>query len=259
MQGKMETNSSDIKADRYFYNKIFSTLSAKNSLTIHTPLSLNLFGLAHAQHLTINSILGFNALGIYAAQNMNVNTLASINAGLFLPKFSTFAEMCSWHNIRGLGESLFIRYVPIYGVMYATYKSMQGIYHQGKAFYDETGSLRKQKNVGASDTIAFICLIKNMFSSVRQTFNLGKQSYSLLSDSPKSNNSQTLEASSDAATQPSDSLAADNVQNLESPFDAARAKDVAQEVISAVASHYSPSVSTNSIIDCNYWSSNGCQ
>lgn len=229
-KGKIETNSSDIKADRYYYNSILSVLSAKNNLTINTPLSLNLFGLAHAQQLMLNSGIGLNALGIYTAKNMNVNALLSLNAGLLLPKFSTFAEMISWQNVKGLGESLFIKHVPTYGIIYATLKNVQGIYQQGKTFCSEVSSFYGQKSTGASDVIALICSTKNMLNSVKQTFCLGKQSYDSLSDSSQANNSQNSEIPSDIMT---------------------KAKDVAPHAASAMVSHYGPCANTTSIIDFN--------
>lgn len=230
-KGKIETDSSSIKADRYYYNSILSVFSAKNNLTINTPLSLNLFGLTHAQHFMINSAIDFNALGIYAAKNMNVNSLLVLNAGCLLPKFSTFSETCSWQNLRGLSESLFIKHVPVWGTIYALVKNVQGVYLQGKTLCSEVRSSYGQKNIGASDKIALICSIKSMLGSVKQTFQLGNQSYNLLSNSPPVANPENIETAPDVAT---------------------KAKNVAQHLASAMVSHYGPSVNKNSLVDLNY-------
>ena len=229
--GQIEANSADIKVDRYYYNKIFSVISAKNDLIINTPLSLNLLGFTHAQSLTINSAIGLNLLGMYAAKNMNFNALFSVNAGLSLPKFSTFSKMFSWNNVWGFGESLFIKYVPILGTIYAALKNMQGLYHQGRTICGEMSSLYKQKSIGASNLIALICLSKAMVSSTRQTYNLTQQSHSLLSNFSQTNEAYSIEAPA---------ITID------------KAKDIGQSIASSAVSHYGPSVSTDAIADCNY-------
>jgi hypothetical protein len=232
-RGRIETHSSDIQADRYFYNKIFSTLSAKSNLTIHTPLVLNLLGYTHAQQLMINSAIGLNALGIYAAKNMTVNSLFSLNAGLVLPKFNTLREMTSWQNVCGLGESLFIKHIPVFGILYATFKAMQGFYYHGKTLWGEADSAYEQKNMCASTFIALICLTKNMLNATKQTSNLGNQVFSLLFHraTAKSVVPECPPALSDILT---------------------KAKDIARETASATVSHYAPGVNTDSFMDVNY-------
>lgn len=192
-KGKINSYSATIKADRYLYNSIFSTLSAKTNLTIHTPISINLLGCTHAQYLTLNCAVGLNALGMYAAKNLNINSFFSANAGLFLPKFSSFAEMYSLQNIWGLGESLFIKHVPMYGTLYSTAKNIQGLYHQGRSICSEIGSVYKKGNLRTADFIALLCLTKSMVSSGQQTYQLGNQSYSLLSNISENNRTQNSE------------------------------------------------------------------
>jgi hypothetical protein len=229
--GKIKASSSDIKADRYYYNAMLSTLYAQNSLKINTPLFLNLLGLAHAHDLAINSGVGLNALGVYAAKNMSINSLAALNFGLFIPKFDALSEIYSPENLWKSGEGLFIYYIPFWGKIYTLLKSIKGTCQQGKDLYREINFLRKQKNIGMADKIALLCSMKSMVNAARQTCQLGAQSRHLLSDSDQSQ-----------SMQPSEPLA--GVVD--------RVKDVAQQVISTIASNYAPSVTTSSIVDCNY-------
>lgn len=238
--GHIKTKSSDIKADRYFYNKIFSSFSAENNLTINTPLALNFLALTRAQNLNVNSGLGFNALGIYSANNTNVNALFSLNAGLLIPGFiSNFNELYSLknkvftlNNAFVLGESLFIKHIPVLGTVYAALKHISGMYQQGKTIYKEGTSLYKQKNRSASDIIAFLCLVKSMTISFKKTENI-QQSYRLLSNLSQANKIQiptTLPALSSLETQ---------------------AKNILPGLPTTLMSLYGPSVNCDSIVNLN--------
>ena len=235
-KGKIETDTADIKADRYLYNGIFSQLSANNGITIHTPLALNLLGLTHAQSLTINSGIGLNAFGIYAAKNLSTTSLFSANAGLLLPKFSSFAEMYSWQNIRGLGESLLIKHVPVLGTIYSTFKNIQGLYHQGRSICSEIGSVYSKGKLRTANIIALVCLTKNLISSGRQTSDLCQQSYSFLSNSTLIGSFPTIDVS----------------------LAETKTREIAQQLPSTLMSLYAPSVNTDTILGVNYGGMMGC-
>ncbi len=231
--GKIEANSSEIKADRYFYNKIFSTLNVKNNLIIHTPFFLNLSGLTHAECLTINSAIGLNILGIYAAKNMDFNSLASINVGLFLPKFGSLGEICSWQNMWRLGESIFSSFLslsfPAYGLKYTALKTIFALFQQGKSLCGTVNFLYKKGSIEASNAIVLACLVKNIFSSVKQTYNLNK-SHSLVSNSSNIEKPQK------------DNLTSEIV---------AQSINIVQQLPATLMSLYAPNVNTDAIFDVN--------
>ena len=229
--GKIRTNSSNIKADRYYCNAILSSLSAKNNLTINTPMYCNVLGFINAQSLMINSAVEVNTLGVHTAKHMGVNSLLSLNTGLLLPKVDALSELYSPAIVWGLGESLFTKYFPFYGLIYTALKSIKGTYDQGGALYNEISLLRQQKRVGASCVIALLCSIKNTVNSARQACQLGKQSYHLLFDSSQSDISEVFTTSPNFVT---------------------KLKDTAKHIVSGVMSYYMPSSSTTSVIDLNY-------
>lgn len=243
--GKIEANSSAIRADRYYYNRILSIFSAKNNLAVNTPLFLNVLGFNNAQSLTINSGIGLNALGLYRAKNLNINALLSLNYGLLLPKFSSISEMCSRSNVLEFGKSLFIKYVPTYGVLYGALRNIQSNYYQVKTFCSEMSSLYKQKRVGVSDFIVVLCLAKNIFNSGKQTYSTVKQNHSFLSDISQAYEIPNAECLSNAASQ------VKNAVQQTASFVISNPENVAQQVVSEVVSHYGPQVNTCAAFDLN--------
>lgn len=275
-KGKIETNSSDIKAERYYYNGILSLLSAKNNLTINTPLSLNLFGITHAQKLMVNSGLGINALGIYMAKTMDINALIALNGGFLLPKINRFGEIFTRQNLCGLAESLFIKHIPRCGAIYGAGKNLPEIYQKGKTFLGEAFSFYKEKDRRATDIIIFMCAIKNMFCSAKQTFSLGKQNYNTLSDTYHAHkttiNNMSFQsigtkakeiaysaASTIASCHSIDDIGAKAKEITQSALSTiapdqnigTKAKEIAHSAVSTIISSHCPRVDTTSMIDLN--------
>ncbi len=180
--GMIDADTAHIKAHWSWLNKFFGMVSIKNGLTIDSPFTVNLFGLTYAQDLNINSALSLNLCGLYIAKNFGINCFFDLKGGLSMPDLTDPLEIISPKNIFKVAESLFINYVPVYGLLYSALKNVQGVYYQGKNLLSQACSLRQQKQVGKSDIIAFLCLIKNMCSSLRQANSIGTQGYKLVSD-----------------------------------------------------------------------------
>lgn len=211
--GDINSEFGHIKGDRYWWN-MGGTVNIKKNLTIDALVCINSmnsenalnknswswdlnswnpwstknsseygktkFGFVKAPDLTIRAGVNINYLSCYQSQEGYINSFIDINAGLYLPQFDSWNDLCTERNAWMAGDYVASWFIPQFAMKTGKYGCNAVKMYQSNKLGNlcrNIQQLREMENSEVCDWIPSLLEVKDVGMFAKQGYDIGVEGY----------------------------------------------------------------------------------